>query len=245
MANAQGQGGLALAALLLSIGVALGGYFVGEGFYEGRRAERYVKVKGLAERPVRADVASWPLRFTAAANELSVAQAQIDRYAELITDFLQKNGVPADDIQRQSLQVVDQLAQQYRQGAINGNRFIITQTIEVRTSLVDEVEALSRRTGELVSAGVVLSDAMGPTYSFTQLNAIKPEMIAEATRNARASAEQFAADAGSDVGEILRANQGVFQILPRAGADSYGMGEATQIEKRVRVVATLDFALSD
>ncbi|MEM9751433.1 MAG: SIMPL domain-containing protein, partial [Pseudomonadota bacterium] len=93
--------------------------------------------------------------------------------------------------------------------------------------------------------GVVLSDAIGPTYSFTQLNAIKPEMIAEATRNARASAEQFAADAGSDVGEILRANQGVFQILPRAGADSYGMGEATQIEKRVRVVATLDFALSD
>jgi len=230
---------------LIAAGLIVGGYFIGDGFLKGRQAERYVTVKGLSEREVKADIATWPLRFTATGDDLASVQAKIEQDADALLAFLRQRGLPAEDAALQRLEVVDLLAQQYRSGPIEGNRFIITQTVLVRTPAVDLVETLSRDMGALVKAGVVLSDQMGPTYAFTGLNDIKPEMIAEATRNARGSAEQFAADSGSTVGSILRANQGVFQILPLAPADQFGMGEAGQIEKKVRVVATVDYLLDD
>jgi hypothetical protein len=83
----------------------------------------------------------------------------------------------------------------------------------------------------------------GPFYIFTGLNVVKPPMIAEATRSARAGAEQFAADSGSRVGGIRRANQGLFQILPRDRAP--GLQESTQINKTVRVVSTVEYLLEE
>ena len=111
--------------------------------------------------------------------------------------------------------MTDLLAQPYRPEGIGDNRFIVAQTIIVRTEQVDRVARLNQQTGELVKRGVVLADTGGPTYLFTRLNEIKPEMLAEATRNARLSAEQFAADSGSAIAEIRRASQGLFEILPR------------------------------
>jgi hypothetical protein len=98
-----------------------------------------------------------------------------------------------------------------------------------------------------VSAGVVLSSGEqygngGPTFVFTGLNALKPKMIGEATARAREAAEQFARDANSSVGGIRRANQGVFEILPRDQAQ--GISEASQIVKMVRVVSTVDYFLT-
>jgi Uncharacterized protein conserved in bacteria len=105
--------------------------------------------------------------------------------------------------------------------------------------------------GELVNAGIPLSSgqygATGPTYVFRKLNDLKPSMIAEATAEARKSAEQFAKDSKSRLGGIHRANQGVFVILPRdAASDSdrgMGMGEQSQMFKLVRVVTTVEYLL--
>ena len=108
---------------------------------------------------------------------------------------------------------------------------------------VDLVAELNRRMGELVKRGVVLSDMGGPSYVYTQLNEIKPSMIAEATRNARKSAEQFAADSGSRIGKIRRARQGVFVVLPRDPAP--GIDEGSQLDKTLRVVSTIDYYLED
>ncbi len=244
MAQGGSNGGLMIGGLLVAFGIAVSGFFIGDGFLEGRKQTRFVTVKGLAERTVRADIADWPLRFTAAGDDLSMVQDKIEADTNTITNFLVQGGVPKDDIIPQRLEVVDQLAQQYRQGSIQGNRFIITRTVLARSGEVDTLEKLSRDTGDIVKQGVILSDMTGPSFSFTGLNAIKPEMIAEATKNARASAEQFAADSGSEVGAILRANQGYFQILPLV-QDRYGMGETAQSDKIVRVVTTIDYLLED
>jgi hypothetical protein len=76
---------------------------------------------------------------------------------------------------------------------------------------------------------------------FTRLNDLKPAMIAEATANARAAAEQFARDSGSAPGDIRQANQGVFVILPRDQAP--GINESSQLQKIVRVVSTVQYLL--
>lgn len=104
----------------------------------------------------------------------------------------------------------------------------------------------SQQIGELVNAGVVVSSGQeyqggGPTFLFTKLNDLKPEMIAEATARAREAAEQFASDSGSDLQGIRQANQGVFVILPRDQAP--GIMEHSQLNKTVRVVSTIQYYL--
>jgi hypothetical protein len=234
------------AAAVLALGIAAGGWFVGKGFTEARTGDRYVTVKGVSERDVEADLAIWPMSFVATSNKLDEAQAKISGDAHVVIDFLSDAGIPLHEIELQNLQVTDLLAQAYRSGPVQ-SRFIVAQTLVVRSRDVERIAAASQRIGELVKAGVVLSaegqSMQGPFYIFTGLNEVKPPMIAEATKSARAGAEQFAADSGSRVGGIRRANQGLFQILARDRAP--GLQESKQIRKTVRVVSTVEYLLAD
>jgi hypothetical protein len=232
-----------LGAIILGLGLASAGFLIGRGFERGRAADRYVTVKGLAEAFVTADLAVWPLRVTATGDDLGRVQDQIDAALATVTAFLTQQGIEPDAIQPQRVEVTDLLAQPYRPEGVGDNRFILAQTAIVRTDHVDLVARLNRDTGELIKSGVVLADAGGPTYLFTRLNEIKPEMLAEATRNARVSAEQFAADSGSAIADIRRASQGLFEILARDPAP--GLFEPNQIDKKVRVVSTIEYRLRD
>ncbi|MFC7334803.1 SIMPL domain-containing protein [Rhodocista pekingensis] len=237
---------LLAAALFLSLGIAAGGYLAGTQVARMRLADRVVSVKGLAEREVRADLAIWPLRFVATGNDLAEVQAKTARDEAAVMAFLERHAIPADAVVSRGLDVVDLLAQQYRQGPVD-SRFIVTRTLTVRTADVDTVLKASQDMAGLLDQGVVLGGdtggGNGPTFAFTRLNDIKADMIAEATKNARASAEQFAADSGARLGGIRRANQGVFQIL--ASNDVPGTFEGREIDKTVRVVSTVDWSLVD
>lgn len=236
-----------IAALLLALGFALAGWFVGNGFLQGRMDDRFVTVKGVSEREVKADLAVWPLRYVATGNELAAVRETLRGQTETVRGFLAAAGIPGEAVRNHSVEVTDVAAQAWREGPVQ-NRFIVAQTLIVRSENVDTIEAASRNLGELLDAGIVLANDYGPqsntpSYLFTDLTDIKPGMIAEATRNARAAAEQFAADSGSRLGGIRRANQGVFQILPRDPVG--GMSEEKQVEKTVRVVSTIDYFLED
>lgn len=232
-------------ALALAAGIALAGLLVGHGFSSGRAADRFVEVKGLAEREVEADIALWPLRYVATNNDLAQAQAEIARSTRQVMTFLARNGVDTTTAELQNLEVSDGLANRYgpNQG---GPRFVIQQTLMVRSREPKVVQAASQRVSELVSAGVVLQQSGewgmgGPTFIFSGLNALKPDMIATATANARAAAEQFARDSRTELGDIRQAHQGVFVILPRDQAP--GVQEGSQLNKTVRVVSTVQYFL--
>jgi hypothetical protein len=232
-----------LAALVLAAGMGVGGGLAGKGFRDARQTDRYVTVKGLAEQVVKADVAIWTLQVSAGGSDLSRVQGKIDADVAALTAFLTAAGIAAESIQPQRLEVQDALAQAWRSAPVGEARFTISQTLIVRTERVDLVGACSRRTGELVRAGVVLNDLGGPVYVFTRLNDIKPEMIAAATRNAREGAEKFAADSQSRIAGIRRATQGLFQILPRD--ESPAIAEPSQVDKKIRVVTTIEYLLED
>jgi hypothetical protein len=237
--NAQGI----RSAIVLAIGVALAGWLVGRGFEKGRTADRWVTVKGLSEREVASDAVFWPLRYVATNDDLSAAQSTIEGSRRKVLEFLAEYGIPADAVEVQNLEVTDVLANPYgnRDGG-GGGRYIIAQTLMVGTDDVDAVRGASQAVGDLVDAGVVLGgNWQGPTYLFRGLNDLKPEMIAEATASAREAAEKFAADSGARLGGIRRANQGVFQILPRDRVP--GISQESQPWKIVRVVSTIDYLL--
>jgi hypothetical protein len=231
------------ALLVLATGIGFAGTMVSNGLKEFRSYDRFVTVKGLATRDVTADLALWPLAYTETGNDLAALQDLMDTRTKTIMAFLLKNGISADKTEMQQLNVQDLLAQSYRQEGAAQSRYILTQTVMVRTEDIKAVAKAAQDLGSLVRQGVVLAQTgyNGPTYLFTKLNDIKPAMIAEATQNARDAAAQFAKDSGQGVGEIRSANQGLFQILPRD--ETYTVPEPQQMNKSVRVVSTVDFYL--
>lgn len=234
-----------VAAALGAVALTLAGWLIGRGFAQARTADRFVTVKGVAERNAEADLALWPLSYVETDDDLGRAQARIDADTRRVYAFLARMGLDTTQAEVQSLEVTDKLADPYRNGPM-GTRFIVAQTIMVRSDKPTTVLAASQRVGELVNAGVVLSTGgrFGPgrpTFLFTRLNDFKPAMIAEATSSAREAAEKFASDSRSRLGGIRQANQGVFQILPRDQAP--GFSEESQLYKTIRVVSTVEYYL--
>jgi hypothetical protein len=237
-----------LRTTVLAVGIAVGGWLAGNGFARARAADRFVTVKGVAEKEVVADLAIWPLHVVAADNDLSRAYATIQTSTQKVRDFLARQQIDTSLVTLQNFSVSDALTNQYAGSDRVGSRYVIRQTIVVRSTKPELVLAASRRVAELVSSGVVLSSGGeygggGPTFVFTGLNDLKPAMIAQATARAREAAAQFAKDAQSGVGAIRQASQGVFEILPRDQAQ--GISEESQITKTVRVVSTVDYFLKD
>lgn len=239
------------AAALVALGLALAGLLAGAGVARVRTADRTVTVKGVAEREARADLAIWPLRLVAADNDLGAANASLQRSLATVRAFLTAQGLDSasgTEVALQDFGVNDAATNQYGGGATVTTRYVIRQTLIVRSTSPERVLAASQRVGELVSAGVVLSSGGeygtgGPTFVFTKLNALKPPMIAEATARAREGAEQFARDSRATLGGIRRASQGVFEILPRDQAQ--GITQEGQLVKTVRVVTTVEYGLKD
>ena len=223
---------------LLALGLIGSGALIGQGVVNARVGDRSVSVRGLAERNVKADLAVLPLRFTASGEVLSEVQGRIDGDLAIVRRFLTAQGYPAEAVSLGRLEVADRRSREYA-SQDNGPRFILAQTVIVRTNDVDRVQATTRALNDLVRQGVVLQDFSGPTYVFTKLNDVRPAMIAEATAAARTGAEQFAEDSGAPLGPIRQATQGSFQILAR---DEIG-DEAQSPDKKVRVVTTISYRL--
>lgn len=235
-------------AVIMAVAITLAGFLAGNGFARARSADRYVTVKGVSEREAKADVAIWPLSVVGADNTLAAAHAKLATSITGVRQFLARNGIDTTQIELTGFSVSDALAQEYGPERQPTNRYIIRETLMVRSQRPDLVLAASQRIGELAAIGVVVSSpdrgsGGGPTFVFTGLNKLKPPMIAEATARAREGAEQFARDSHSDLAGIRRANQGVFEILPRDQAP--GIGAESQINKLVRVVSTVEYLLKD
>lgn len=222
-------------ATILAIGVIAGGYLMGNGLVRAGKAERSVTVRGLAERDVTADLATWTLTYSEQGMDLQQVQASIDRDTDTIQQYFKGLGFSADALQPAGAGV--------NQMINNGvQTYTINQRLQLRTTDIAKAQKAVAQQFDLVRKGVVLQEGSGMTYSFTGLNKIKPEMVALATRDARASAEQFAKDSDTAVGGIKSATQGYFSIDARDG-DQAGYGVADTPFKKVRVVTTVNFYL--
>ena len=225
-------------AAILALGMSVGGYLLGDGLTRAHLAERSVTVHGLAERNVTADLATWTISYSATTSDLSSAQASVDRDTQAIRTFFADLGFPADALQPTAVNV-----QSFVQDGVP--RFTVRQRMSLRTNDIVRAQRAVRQQFELVRGGVMLEEGSGVAYTFTKLNDIKPPMVAEATRDARAAAEQFAKDSGAGVGGIKQATQGYFSIQARDGdSNGGGWGTADTPFKTVRVVTTVDFYLT-
>ena len=233
--------GVVTAAVCIAVGLAAAGYFVGQTLYNARTGVNTAEVKGLAERRVVADRANWRINYTVAGSDQSDMASLYGRSeAELaaIVAALTASGFNDDEIRPG---VVNYHRMEYRdknQQLVEARR-VLTGSIDVETARVELVAPARAALNKLVAQGIDIGNG-APQYTFTGLNAIKPEMVREATRNARMAADEFADNAGVAVGGIRDARQGNF-VIRDAGSE---YGNTATVEKDVRVVTTITFYLT-
>lgn len=230
------------ASVILAVGIAGGFALLGSNISSGIESfvnrDRIVTVKGLSERQVKADRVIWPVGFRELGDDLQDVYGRIEKRKDQVVAFLKEAGLTDAEIEVASPQVTDAQAEMYANQK-SRYRYSMTQTVTVSSDKVDLVRDLLVRQSDLIKAGVTLVGdySWRTSFQFTGLNTVKPAMIEEATKNARASAEKFAQDSGSSLGKIRRANQVQFSITDRDSNTPY--------IKSVRVVTTVEYFLKD
>lgn len=228
-----------ISAALIAVGLLALGLTIRSGIKSFSDRDRSVDVRGLAEREVPANKVTWPIAFKLTGNDLPAVYSQVSQNNAKVVDFLTKNGISQNEISIAPPQMENLAANRYNSLPIP-YQYALTSVVTVSSEQVDKVRGLINRQGELLSQGipVVNNDYSNQiSYEYTELNSIKPEMIAEATRNAREAANKFAEDSESKLGKIKNARQGQFSIEDR---DMY-----TPYIKKVRVVTSLTYYLED
>ena len=234
-----------IAGGLIGLGVASGGFMAGESLVKSRLGFRTVTVKGLSEREVKANIGFWPVRFVATGASPEDARAALETSEKADKSLLSGHGFAGQDMQVQNIQVEDR-AGYNNQGLPPELRFVLTEDLLVRSSEVEKLSNASRMIGDLLKSGVVFSsDAYnaGPSFIFTNVNDLKGEMLTEATKRAREAADKFAQESGAKVGDIQSANQGIIEINP--AVEIPNDRPEKQIDKKVRVVTTITYFLSN
>jgi len=224
-------------AVIIAAGLLLLGGRVKSGIDSLVDKERVVSVKGLAEMEVPADKVVWPLVYKDIGNDPAQLYANMEKKNAAIVEFLAKNGIEKEEISIAPPEVIDLQAERYADRNAT-YRYNATSVITVTSKHVDRVRKLMSGQAELLKQGIAITGGdyrYNVSYEFTGLNDVKPKMIEEATKNARAAAEKFAKDSDSKLGKIRNASQGQFSISDR---DAY-----TPYIKSVRVVTTVNYYL--
>lgn len=226
-------------SLLIALGLLALGLAIRSGIVRVSDNSRVVTVRGLSEREVKANKVTWPISYTLVGNDLPSLYSQMQTNNNVIIKYLTSNGLTAEEYSTGAGAVTDNQTDRYSSNAPL-YRYNITGTVTVTSEQVDLVRRLINNQGEIIKQGIAVSPDNWNNrtiYEYTELNSIKPDMIADATKNAREAANKFAADSGSKIGKIKTAQQGQFSIEDR---DPY-----TPFIKKVRVVTYIDYFIED
>jgi len=221
-------------AALLSIGIALSGYFIYQGIDNVANKDRYVTVKGLSEKEVMADKATWYLSVKVTGNQPERLYDQLAPKLETLRKYLQENGVTEQELVVCPSNLYDRSGW-YNWAEQKGkiDQYELNGTLTVVSNDVNKIRAIELKQQELLKLGVLL-EGSSPNYEYSGLNTLKPDMVQEATLNARKVADKFAEDAQCQLGSIRNARQGQFEVTSN---------DVLPYKRQVRVVVSIDYFL--
>ena len=208
-----------IAAALIAVGIICLGWFVKAGINDFANKDRKVTVKGLAEREVPADKVTWSISTKVTGNDLPMLYESINLQTTKIKQFLKQNGLEEKEITVNPPSISDLEAREW--GDNNKNfRYIVSTTITVATKKVEEVKKAIFQQAELLKQGVAI-ETSNADYEYASFQQMKPEMMAEAIKNAQKTAEQFAEASNAHLGEIQTAGQGPHTQWKRASLELF------------------------
>jgi uncharacterized protein len=226
-------GGLAL----LAIAFVIGSFAIAHGIRDKNRND-VISVTGSAKKRIASDYLVWTLSVASEQRSASGAARELAGWTGRIRSFLRGAGVDDEEVTVQpiSTETVS------RKGRVSS--FRLTRSFEIRSPRVSVLTDVADRSSRLLGEGVPLQ-ADPPQYVYTKLPALRPQLLAQATRDARSRARVIVDATGSHLGKLRRVSVGVFQITSpnSTEVEDYGVYDTSTLQKDVTAVVNVTFAL--
>lgn len=232
------------AAVIVASGLAWGGGLIGTGL--AARNGNAITVTGSAKTTATADNAVWTLNANENASNASSSVKKVEKSVVALKDYLTNGGVPADAIETGAISTYAN--NEYVNGNLTGRvlSYTANQTVIVRSKDVELVKKLSNGIGSLLQTGVNINN-YGPAYYVSNLSTLRPQLLAEAMKDAKLRAESITKAVGGTVGAVLSVSSGPVQVTAPDSVDtsSGGMYDTTTIGKTVTVTVSVAFKTSN
>lgn len=244
--------GIAIAAIVGMAWIA-GAALLGRSFVRGRTSDDIIRVVGSARRPIKSDFIIWRGQIARTAPQMATAYSQLEADMNKVTGYLRSKGIAQNEIFPQSIstQTLYQRSLDANGNEINDPSTLrpvagyrLAQEIEVRSTKLDLLDDLSRKSSELLASGVPF-ESEAPLYLFTKLSDLKVEMQAEAAKDARSRAQGIAQAAGATLGEVRWARMSAPSLTPLySGNDNDGgVDDTSSLEKKITAIVTVGYGV--
>jgi len=231
-----------LAGLFLAAGLVLSAMVATAAWMKIKNSQ-FITVKGSVQKSIESDLVVWSGTFQAEAETLVDAQHQVQANRAIVEKFLAGAGVTnftfapiAIEELKASKKSADGFVSQRTTG------YHLSETVSVESGDVGRLDKLD--TTPLVEQGVIFTVA-APQFIYSKAGETKIEMLADATKDARARAEQIALQGGRSIARLHDADQGIFQITPLHSVSTSWQGESdtSSRQKTITAVVTATFLL--
>ncbi|MEZ4414781.1 MAG: SIMPL domain-containing protein [Gemmatimonadota bacterium] len=233
------RGSAVPAAVVLALGMMAAAAVFGAFFVRARRGDQTVQVVGAATQAFESDVVKWSLSVTRSVSltGLQAGYGDVQGDVQHLLDRLEAAGVERGQITVQPVTVNQTWG---NGGEVTG--YQLWQPLFLVSSAVDAVEELARSPGDLLRQGVVLQSSQ-LEYYYSGITELKHSLLAAATQDALARAEEIVGSANGTVGSMSSARAGVFQIREpySTEVEGYGMHSTATRSKEITVTVHATF----
>ena len=238
-----------LNTLILCIAIIIGLTILGNAYKYKFTSTETVSVTGLSEKDFTSDLIVWGGSFSRNAMDLKEAYAALKSDEATIKAYLNSKGIADSCIVFSSVSMSKNFQRQYDE---RGNEiradfsgYSLTGNVRVESHEIERVEKLSREITELLEKGIELN-SNAPEYYYTKLNELKIDLLAKASEDAKTRAETIAKNSGASLGNIKKANMGVFQITGKNENETYSYGGSFNTSSKLKtasITLKVDFQL--
>jgi hypothetical protein len=229
-----------LAGLFLAAGLVISAALLTRAYMASGKS---ISVTGSAKKEIQSDLMLWRASYSVEAANLADAHRALKLDADKVKTFLTDHNVGTTNYKTCTIAIQESKITKHTDDAPTPV-YNLSQSIEVQSTNLDLIRNLDTDCSQLVEQGVVFTTS-GIQYLYTKAAEAKIEMLAEATRDARARADQIAKNSDCQIASLRDARMGVFQITPVFGHETSweGQNDTTSYEKTITAVVSATFAL--
>lgn len=235
-----------ITALVFSIAIVISAFVLGNAYKNRNSNSGIISVTGLGKADFTSDLIVWEGSFSEESLQLKDAYNKLENEKKVITDYLIAKGVQPSELVFNAVTSKKLTKAKYENGKYVGDQFLgyrLSQSLQIDSKNVEGVEKISREITELLNKGIEFY-SQPPRYYYTQLADLKIEMISKATADAYTRAKKIAENSGGQLGDMISARMGIFQITGQNSDENYSWGgtyNTSSKEKTASITMRLDY----
>jgi hypothetical protein len=212
---------------ILGVAFILGMWAIGSAYKYKFKSEQKISVTGLAEMSFESDQIVWNATIQRKNYDLKTAYEQLKQDENSVKNYINQKGIPANEVVFGPVQINKEYNTRYdANGNYAGNEFngyLLSQTITIDSKDLDKIEQLARTITELIQNGIEIN-SQAPQYYYSKLSELKVDLLAKASEDAQLRAQSIAENSKGKLGQLLKAQMGIFQITGKNLNEDYSYG---------------------